>query len=138
METNNRQPCIEGVGLSLDEVRTLLAQKGFTVSPDDPILMLVTIFNAYLVEEQKMLDRHNTALISILSARTDEYINNIKKTTTNLNDCLSETSLQTIEQTITDHNHKQEKNKILLIGMTVIITISALLNVAIFVLGLLK
>lgn len=40
-----------GIGLTLNEVRALLAAKNsVTVTPDDPILMMVTLLNAFLTE----------------------------------------------------------------------------------------
>ena len=62
----------DGIGLTHGQVAALLAEQCKTVvSPDDPILMMATLFNAYLHEQDKLLQRHNQALTSILSARTD-------------------------------------------------------------------
>jgi hypothetical protein len=60
----------DGIGLDLESVRTLLAQKHATVvDPDDPVLMLVTLQNAFLAEYEKLLARHNKALTSMLAER---------------------------------------------------------------------
>ena len=57
----------DGIGLSFDQVRTLLIQAHkTTMSDDDPMLMLVTINNAFLGEYDKLLDRHNEALTAFL------------------------------------------------------------------------
>ena len=53
----------DGIGLTLDDVRALLAKEHETIVPkDDPMLMIVTLLNAYLGEVDKLHARHGKAL----------------------------------------------------------------------------
>ncbi len=71
----------DGIGMSFDQVMAdLAAQHKTIVSKDDPILMVVTILNAFLTEEEKLLDRHRRALTTILADRTDHYVQAVEQT----------------------------------------------------------
>lgn len=61
------------------------------MSPDDPILMIVTVLNAFLAEEEKLLD-HRKALTAILAERTDGYVRAVEQTTAHLGESLSSAS----------------------------------------------
>lgn len=66
-------------GLSLEDVNMLLLQKhGLTVPKHDPLLMLVTINNAYLYEVQKLLNSHNKALTKIMAGASTNTIKAIQ------------------------------------------------------------
>ncbi len=48
----------DGIGMNLDQVAALLANKNKTiVSKDDPLLMMVTVMNAFLAQENALMDR---------------------------------------------------------------------------------
>ena len=65
----------DGIGLSLDEVRALLAKKHETiVAQDDPVLLLVTLLNAYVHEFEKLLDKHNKATVKVMGSATKDTI----------------------------------------------------------------
>lgn len=118
----------DGIGLTHDQVAALLAEQCKTVvSPDDPILMMATLFNAYLHEQDKLLQRHNQALTSILSARTDGYVQAVERVSNDLKISLASSTVESIQST-----YKQFR--ISLIWLAGIIGASALVNVAVFVL----
>ena len=124
----------DGIGLSLDDIRVLLAKKNsITVSPDDPVLMMVTILNAFLTEEEKLLERHRKALTSILSDKTDIYIKTVEKTTSSLQDSISSASVEEIKKIFVTNNSVLQKFKINMNWLAAIVCISALINVAIFI-----
>lgn len=124
----------DGVGLSLEEVRTLLALKNSTsVSPDDPILMIVTVLNAFLAEEEKLLDRHRKALITILTERTDGYVKAVEQTTTHLGESLSSGSAKEMSRLFSENTGRMERFNSSLFWLTAIVTAAALVNVAIFI-----
>lgn len=82
---DNTQPSIqiENIpvyqGLSLEDVNILLLQKhGLTVPKHDPLLMLVTINNAYLHDLQKLLNTHNKALTTIMDGSSTTTIKAIQ------------------------------------------------------------
>ena len=121
----------EGRGLSFDQVREILAAQHQTiVSADDPILMVVTLLNAFLAEEDKLLDRHNKALTRILAVRTEGYVQAVEKTTATLGTSLSSASLESITQIFAIHGQKMDRFRSNLTWLTAIAGTSALVNVA--------
>jgi len=124
----------DGIGLSLEEVRTLLAVKNSaSVSPDDPILMIVTVLNAFLAEEEKLLDRHRKALTAILAERTDGYVRAVEQTTAHLGESLSSASAKEMSRLFSGHTGRMERFNTSLFWLTAIVTVSALINVVIFI-----
>lgn len=124
----------DGIGMSFDQViADLAAQHKTIVSKDDPILMVVTILNAFLTEEEKLLDKHNMALTSILADRTNEYVLAVQNTTASLGDCLSSASQDGIRNIFEVHGEKLERFRSNITWLAAIIGISALANVAVFV-----
>ena len=79
----------DGLGLSLEEVRDLLAMKHQSVvGIDDPILMMVTMNNAFISQQEKLFCNHREALKSFMSAElnnftsaTDKIMEEIKSVT---------------------------------------------------------
>ena len=79
----------DGVGITLEEARNLLAIKHETVvGIDDPILMMVTLNNAFLSQQEKLFGQYQTALKSLMStelnnftAETDKIMEEIKSVT---------------------------------------------------------
>ena len=125
----------DGIGLTLDEVRSLLATKNsITVSPDDPILMMVTLLNAFLTEEEKLLDRHRKALTSILTDKTDTYIKAVEQTTVNLSESISALSGTEIKKIFNENSGMMNRFRSNMVWLAAIVGISALVNVAVFVL----
>ena len=65
-QTESREPdqlFPDGIGLSVEDVRALLARKHETSVPkDDPILMVVTILNAFLGRQDELQKKHEKAL----------------------------------------------------------------------------
>ncbi|MDR2893700.1 MAG: hypothetical protein LBV80_11595 [Deltaproteobacteria bacterium] len=73
MPTVEAEPVLadDGRGISLEEARALLAMKhNLLVGKDDPILMLVTLMNAYLTEIEKQHKRHEKAMVALLTHET--------------------------------------------------------------------
>ncbi len=125
----------DGIGLSLEEVRTLLAVKNSaSVSPDDPILMIVTVLNAFLTEEEKLLDRHRKALTAILAERTDGYVKAVEQTAAHFGKSLSSASAMEMSRLFSENSRKMERFNTSLSWLAAIVTISALVNVMVFVL----
>jgi len=118
----------DGIGLTHDQVAELLVlQCKLEVSPDDPMMMMVTLLNAYLHEQDKLLQRHNQALTSILSARTDGYVQAVEQVSNDLKTSLASSTVEGIQST-----YKQFR--ISSIWLAGIIGVSALVNVTVFVL----
>jgi hypothetical protein len=129
----------DGIGLSYEEVRKILQGKHGKIENDDPILMLITLLNVFLAEEEKLLDRHNTALSRIISDRTYGYIKAVEETTASFGKSLSSSSLEGITKVFEAHGQKMEQFRSNMTWLTVIAGTSALVNVAAFaILALLK
>ena len=139
-QLKNFEPALphDVIGLSLDEVRNLIMQKNNEViGLDDPLLMMVTINNAFLTEYEKLLEKHNKAISAIMSAKTEGYIKTVKGSVEKLTEELSSTSVAAIGETIQKIFHEQT---LTLNNFThnikwiaAIIALSALVNVAVFV-----
>ena len=124
----------DGIGLTIEGVRSLLATKNsVSVSPDDPILMMVTLLNAFLTEEEKLLNRHRRALTTILADRTDHYVQAVEQTSASLGESLSSSSLSEIKKIFVEHNGMMNQFRSSITWLAAIIGTSALVNVAVFV-----
>lgn len=123
----------DGIGLTFDQVTVDLAAKHKTiVAKDDPILMVVTVLNAFLNEEEKLFNKHKEALTGVLSDRTQEYVRTVQETTASLGACLSEASLEGIRKIFEAHGQKMERLRSNMIWLAAIAGTSALVNVAAF------
>lgn len=123
----------DGIGLSFEQVRTLLIQKHETsMSKDDPMLMLVTINNAFLDEYDKLLGRHNEALTAYLADQSQKYLEAARVASE------AASGVGIIQEACRKHlaavNVFQSNMK----WLAAIVAIAALLNVAAFVLGALR
>lgn len=125
----------DGFGMSIEEVRALLSKKHEIIVPiDDPILLMVTISNVFLEEQEKLNQKHLTAMNKLLTERTEIYINAVRETTAGLSKTLENITVDGIRDV-------QEKNALDLQNFksnmwwaTGIITLSAFLNIAAFIL----
>lgn len=135
-EIPNMPQLPDGIGLTLDEIRSLLATKNsITVSPDDPILMMVTLLNAFLSEEEKLLDRHRKALTSILTDKTDNYVTAVAQTTASLSESISNSSVHEIKKIFQENGATMNRFRSNMVWLAAIVGISALVNVTVFVLS---
>lgn len=125
----------DGFGMSIDEIRALLAKKHETiVHKDDPLLLTVTILNVFLEHQEKLNQKQLRAMNKLLTERTEAYIQGVNETTDGLSKTLQSITLEGIKDT-------QEKHRLHLQGFMVnmwwvagIITLSAILNVIVFIL----
>lgn len=125
----------DGVGLSLEDVRVLLARKHETVlGADDPVMMLVTLHNAFLGEYEKMLARHNAAITALLTEKTDGYVASVRSSAEGLAKDFSTTSVENVRQTFREHDVRLQVFRHNLMWLAAIVGISALANVVVFVL----
>ncbi|MBQ4133446.1 MAG: hypothetical protein IJD04_06930 [Desulfovibrionaceae bacterium] len=125
----------DGIGLELEDVRNLLIQKhGENIGKDDPILMTVTILNAFLVELAKVNERHHQALTRVMSASTEQYITGVKTSVDGLKEKLSSASIDTIKAVLEQEDAKRQEHSQVMKWTSAIITMSALINVAVFIL----
>jgi len=134
LEEENLLP--DGIGMSLEQVRALLAHTHEAViHKGDSILMVVTILNAHLAELEKLQARHEKGLTRIMAEKTDAYISGVKKGVAQLTDSLSSASVEGIRKVFDDHAARLQAFKNSTAWLAAIVGVSALLNVAVFVLG---
>lgn len=129
------QNAFDAIGLSLEQVRRLLAEKhGTVVDKADPILMVVTILNAHLTEVEKLQARHRTGLGKLMSEKTDTYVSGVQEVVAQLAEKLSSASVEGMRTTFAEHTARLQLFQSSLIWLAAIVATSALLNVVVFVL----
>lgn len=125
----------DGIGLTLDDVRALLAKEHETIVPkDDPMLMIVTLLNAYLDEVDKLHARHGKALAALMAGKTDAYVKGVQGATDALAAQLSASSVEGIRKVFAEHAGQLQSLKSGMWYAAAIVAVSALVNVAVFVL----
>ena len=133
--TDNQQPqpiLEEGIGLRLEEVRNLLAMKHNTiVSADDPILMLVTINNAFLAEYERLFNKHEVALGQYMASETKKHLVAIDE----LTKTLSTVTVEGLQKASADYLTTLATTKRDLYWLTGLIVVSAIINSVILYLG---
>lgn len=121
----------DGMGLRLEQVQALLATQHNTAVPkDDPMLMFVTICNAFLGEVQALHQRHETGLTKLMADKTDAYVRGIKEATAQLAAGLSSASVEGFKAACKDHESRMAGFKSNLTWLAAIVAVSALVNVA--------
>ncbi|HBT97268.1 MAG TPA: hypothetical protein DEB25_06380 [Desulfobulbaceae bacterium] len=124
----------DGLGMSLEQVQNLLAEKHKTiVGLDDPVLMLVTVMNVFLAQESALIERHKTALAKVMADKTGEYVGAVQQVTDSLTKSLSDVTLAAMEKTFAAHSLELAQHKRNIMWLSAIAAISALVNVAVFV-----
>ena len=125
----------DGVGLSLEQVRALIAKvHEAVVDKSDPILMLVTMLNAHLAEVEKLQARHEKGLTRLMAEKTDAYVSGVQGAVGQVTDSLSSASVEGIRKVFDDHAARLHAFKNNTAWLAAIVAVSALVNVAVFVL----
>lgn len=129
----------DGFGMSIEEVKALLAKKHETIVPkDDPILLIVTILNVFLESHEKLSEKLNKkqldSMNELLTMRTEGYIKGVKDTVDGLSQTLESITVEGITNVQEKHNQHMHSFKYNMWCATAIITLSAILNVTVFVL----
>ena len=124
-----------GVGMSLKEVGDLLATTHKTIIPkDDAILMIATLLNAYLGEVQKLHARHEAGLAKLMAEKTDAYVSGVNEAVKQLSTSLSSASMEGIRKVFDDHASRLNAFRTAVYWAAAIVSVSALFNVAVFIL----
>ncbi len=126
----------DGIGMNLDDIRLMLAHVHDMRPPekDDPLLMVVSILNAHLAELDKLHQRQSAAMTKLMAEQTANYVQGVQETADNLAKSLQSASLEGLQSLL----QRVDRMKMALWWAAAIISLSALLNVAIFVLRGLK
>ena len=125
----------DGIGLTLEQAKALIAQSsGIVLGNDEPALMGITLCNAYLGEVQKLHTRHEAGLARLMAEKTDAYVSSVNTAMEELSASLSSASADGIRKVLEEHAATLNAFKHAVSWAAAIVSISALLNVAIFVL----
>ena len=124
-----------GVGLTLEQIRAVVAKAHNVMLPKgDATLMIATILNAYLTEVEKLQARHEKGLTRLMAEKTDEYVSGVQKAVNQLSTSLSSASAEGLRKVFDDHAATLKTFKSNVYLAAVIVGMSALLNVAVFIL----
>lgn len=130
-ETNTPPLLPDDIHLSIDEIRQeLFRMHNFAVDRDDPALMYVTIMNACLDEQKKLMDAHLNALSVVMARETGASINATKENVATLAGLMSKLTTDGIKEAAKDMVGLQTTMKF----CTAVMFVSALLVVGVFVL----
>jgi hypothetical protein len=125
----------DGIGLNHDQVAQLLAEKSKTiVSPDDPVLMMVTLCNAFLAEENKLMTRHKEVLAHVLAEKTDGFVQAVRQVADRMGQTLASSTVDAMRAALEAHRRDLQRHRRDMVWLSAIIVTSALINVAVFVL----
>lgn len=137
-QTESREPdplLPDGIGLSVDDVRALLARKHETSVPkDDPILMVVTILNAFLGRQDELQKKHEKALAAFMGEQTAAYVKGVEESVAGLSKTLSGATVEGIGKAVGDMAANLAGHRSAMYLCTAVMALSALLNVAVFIL----
>ena len=93
----------DGFGMSVEDVRALLAKKhDVSVPQDDPILMLVTILQVFLEAQARLQKKHETALAAFMGQQTTAYVKDMEKNLKSLTETLSGLTMEGIRKAVAD------------------------------------
>ncbi len=125
----------DGIGMSVESVRALLAKEhDISVPRDDPFLMTVTIQNAFLEEQDRLRKKHEKALAAFMGEQTAACVRGVEKSVSELRKTLSDVTINGIRDAASDFSATLSGFRSALYLCTAIMALSALVNVAVFVL----
>ena len=125
----------DGIGLSVDEVREMLHRKhNISIPADDPMLMMVTVCNAFLTEQARLQKAHEKALGAFMNEQTSEYVTRLAKEMQDLSKTLSDVTVDGIRKSSADFAASMASHRSSLFLCTAITALAALLIVGVFIL----
>ena len=123
----------DGIGLTYDEIATLLARKGQALPPDDPVMMLIPICNALLTRQQELVERHQKALALVMSEKTGGFVESVQRITDDLGQTLTASTVASLSAGLAAHSQELQQHRAHVFWLSAIAAVSALVNVAVFV-----
>ena len=131
----------DGIGMSYDEITALLAEKSkVVVGPDDPILMMVPLCNAFLEQERKLMNLHKTALAKVLAEKTEGFVSAVQGMADEMGKTLASSTVESLGSALVEHREGMTRQQAVLERHQaevrqwgLVAAISAAVNVAVFV-----
>ena len=122
----------DGIGLGYEDIKLLLSMKHKTaVEMDDPVLMLVTICNAFLGETGNLHQRHNEALSKTIAGKTREYLSGVQQSTDAFTRTLADASVEDVRRIFEKHAATLQAHRDNTRWCAVIVAVSALANIVV-------
>jgi hypothetical protein len=123
------------VGMNLEEIRVRVAQEhGESIPKNDPLLMVVTVMNICLAHMADLHKRHEAGLSRLMADKTDGYVKGVRAATDALAEKLSSASAEGLKEVFRQQDARLAAFKSSLFWLAAIVSVSALLNVVVFVL----
>ena len=125
----------DGKGLDLKTVRDLIHNyHNQSVPQDDPILVVVTICNAFLGEIEALHQRHEEGLSRLMADKSGAYVADIIKAVDKLSAGLSSASAENLKATTGELEKRLAVFRSSLLWLAAVVSVSALVNVIAFAL----
>jgi len=132
-QPEKKPPLPDGIGISLEQAKALIAEHNkIVVANDEPALIELTILNAYLGEVQKLHTRHENGLSRLMAEKTDGYVSKVNAAVEQLSTSLSSASVDGVRKIFEAHAATLNSFRYAVYWAAAIVSVSALLNVAIF------
>ncbi len=124
----------DGIGLSIEEIQALIAKYNKTIiEKDDPFLVVITILNAFMYENEKLQSKYLEALKNVYADQVKSYIKEVKKSTDSINATLKNVSQDEVIKLHEKQTEKITSFRNYLTVCTAVIACSALVNLVFFI-----
>ncbi len=124
----------DGFGLSIADVQALLAKYNETlVAKDDPILVQVTISNAFLLEYQKTQEKYQETLKAIYAEQVKQFLKEVKNSTDEVKETLSAVSVDGLHKIHLEQSTSLAKFRTHFLYLTALSCLSAFINLAVYI-----
>jgi hypothetical protein len=134
-EEDDFSSILDGIGIPFNVIQKIINDKCDTkISKDDPINMVVQMLNAFFGDLEQYLKKHNKALTQIMISQTNNYVKEVKYTTQQLSEVLKEASIDAIRNIFEHHSESLTSHKVNMKWCSIIISLSAIINLIIFIL----
>ncbi len=124
----------DGIGLSIEDVKALVAKENKTIlDNDEPMLITVTILNAFLYENDKLNRKYHEALRQIYSEQTQLFIQDVEKSTVSIAKSLENVSVEGLHEIHIKNTTQLTAFRRDMLWLSTIAFVSAIINVCVFI-----
>ncbi len=124
----------DGIGMSIEYVRALIAKENeVIIDKDDPILLMVTILNAFFHEHEKVQEKYMIALKNLYSDQVNDFVETIQESTDKVEEKLRAISTEGLIKIYESQNKRMAELQAQLRNTCIIIGLLVLLNIAVMV-----
>ncbi len=121
----------DGLGMSIGDVQALLAKQNETAVPkDDPVLLIVTILNAFMAENKAQQDKYMLALKHVYADLAKDFTEETMNTTEEVHRTLKKVSTEGLVKITERQTARITELQVQLRSTCIIIGLLVLLNIA--------